>query len=67
MNLPDTAGSGASTVKPDFSTFAIVSAATAAGVAPAPFTFMLRYTPGSSVQAAINAMMATRDSRHIAP
>jgi hypothetical protein len=29
--------------------------------------FMLKYTPGSSVQAAIKAIMATSDSRHIAP
>ena len=35
--------------------------------AGSPLTFMLRYTPGSSVQAAMSAMMATSDSRHIAP
>ena len=35
--------------------------------AGSPFMFMLKYTPGSSVHAAIIAMMATSDSRHIAP
>ena len=32
-----------------------------------PFRFMLKYKPGSSVQAAMRAMIATNDSKHIAP
>ena len=48
------------TGKPSALTLATVAAAS-------PFTFMLRYTPGSSVQAAMSAIMATSDSRHMAP
>ena len=43
---------------------ALILATVAAG---SPLMFMLKYTPGSSVQAAMSAMMATKDSKHIAP
>jgi len=55
------------TGNPSLVIFAAVAATLAATGRSPTSTFMLKYTPGCRVQAAIMAIMATRDSRHMAP